>query len=120
MSVSFNNIDSPLSRVDGPSPVRPTPEPQRGGDGASRSQGADFARDLASASTLAAPTPEVSAEVRAAARAAAHLHELGRELRFEQGDDGRLRVELRDHDGNVLRQVPTGEVFDFAAGKVTR
>lgn len=119
MSVSFDKIVSPLSRIDGPSPVRPTPEPNRSSDGASRSQGADFARDLATASTVPSPPPEVSAEVRAAARAAAHLHSLGRELRFEHGDDGRLRVELRDHDGNVLRQVPTGEVFDFAAGKVT-
>ena len=113
MSVSFDKIDSPL-------PVRPTPEPQRSGNAASRSAGADFARDLATASAVPSPPPEVSAEVRAAAHAAAHLHELGRELRFDHGDDGRLRVELRDHDGNVLRQVPTGEVFDFAAGKVTR
>lgn len=112
MSVSFDRIDSPL-------PVRPVPEPQRNAEGLGPSQGADFARDLATASAVPSPPPEVSAEVRAAARAAAHLHELGRELRFEQGDDG-LRVELRDHDGNVLRQVPTGEVFDFAAGKVTR
>ncbi len=113
MSVNFDKIDGPM-------PVRLVPDPQRRGDGASRSQGADFARDLATASAIPSPPPEVSAEVRAAARAAAHLHELGRELRFEQGDDGRLRVELRDHAGNVLRQVPTGEVFDFAAGKVTR
>ena len=113
MSVSFDKIDGPL-------PVRLVSEPQRNGNGASRSAGADFARDLATASTVPSPPPEVSAEVRAAARAAARLHELGRELRFEQGDDGRLRVELRDHDGNVLRQVPTSEVFDFAAGKVTR
>ncbi|MBS1862452.1 MAG: hypothetical protein JSS68_12155 [Actinobacteria bacterium] len=112
MSVSFDKIDSPL-------PVRLVPDPPRGGNGASRSQGADFARDLATASAAPSPPPEVSEEVRAAARAAARLHELGRELRFEQGDDGRLRVELRDHEGNVLRQVPTDGVFDFAAGKVT-
>jgi hypothetical protein len=113
MSVNFNKID-------GPWPVRPVPEPHRDGNGAAGVKGADFARDLSVASALPSPPPEVSAEVRAAARAAAPLHELGRELRFDQGDDGRLRVELRDHAGNVLRQVPTGEVFDFAAGKVTR
>lgn len=112
MSVSFDKID-------GPPPVRTVPEPHRNGNGAPRPRGADFARDLASASALPSPPPEVSAEVQDAARAATRLHELGRELRFEQGDDGRLRVELRDHDGNVLRQVPTPEVFDFAAGKVT-
>jgi hypothetical protein len=114
MSVSFNKID-------GPWPVRPVPEPPRNGNGngAHGAKGADFARDLSVASALPSPPPEVSAEVQGAARAAARLHELGRELRFEQGDDGRLRVELRDHDGNVLRQVPTAEIFDFAEGKVT-
>jgi hypothetical protein len=112
MSVSFDKIDGPL-------PVRPVPEPPRDGNGAHGATGADFARDLRVASALPSPPPEVSAEVQGAARAAARLHELGRELRFEQGDDGRLRVELRDHDGNVLRQVPTAEIFDFAAGKVT-
>ncbi|MBS1894315.1 MAG: hypothetical protein JST59_23695 [Actinobacteria bacterium] len=111
MSVNFDKIDGPL-------PVRPMPEPQRNGNGATGANG-DFARDLSVASATPSPPPEVSAEVQSAARAAARLHELGRELRFEQGDDGRLRVELRDHDGNVLRQVPTTEIFDFAAGRVT-
>jgi hypothetical protein len=114
MSVNFNKID-------GPWPVGPMPEPHRNGNGngAGAAKGADFARDLNVASSLSSPPPEVSAEVQGAARAAARLHELGRELRFDHGDDGRLRVELRDHDGNVLRQVPTAEVFDFAEGKVT-
>jgi hypothetical protein len=111
MSVSFDKID-------GPWPVRPVPEPHRNGNGANGAKGADFARDLKVASALPSPPPEVSAEVQGAARAAARLHELGRELRFEHGEDG-LRVELRDHDGNLLRQVPTTELFDFAEGKVT-
>lgn len=115
MSVSFNKIDGPL-------PVGPMPEPHRNGNGANGTggaKGADFARDLSAASAVPSPPPEVSAEVQSAAHAAARLHELGRELRFAHGDDGRLRVELRDHDGNVLRQVPTAEIFDFAAGRVT-
>jgi hypothetical protein len=112
MSVNFDKID-------GPWPVRPVPEPHRNGNGAGPAEGVDFARDLKLASAVPTPPPEVSAEVQGAARAAARLHELGRELRFDHGDDGRLRVELRDHDGNVLRQVPTPEIFDFAEGKVT-
>jgi hypothetical protein len=112
MSVNFNKID-------GPWPVGPVAEPRRNGHGAQGAKGADFARDLSVASAVSSPPPEVGAEVQDAARAAAHLHELGRELRFDQGDDGRLRIELRDHDGNVLRQVPTAEIFDFAEGKVT-
>jgi hypothetical protein len=111
MSVSF-------SKIDGPWPVGPVPEPQRQGNGTLGPKGGDFARDLASATTVPSPPPEVSAEVQDAARAAARLHELGRELRFDRGEDGGLRVELRDHDGNVLRQVPTAEIFDFAEGKV--
>lgn len=112
MSVCFDKID-------GPWPVRAVPEPRCDGNAVRGPEGADFARNLASASAQASPPPEVSAEVQDAARAAARLHELGRELRFDHGDDGRLRVELRDHDGNVLRQVPTPEIFGFAAGKVT-
>jgi hypothetical protein len=112
MSVNFDKID-------GPWPVRPMPEPHRNRNGVDGAKGADFARDLSVASAIPTPPPEVSAEVQGAARAAARLHELGRELRFEHGDDGRLRVELRDHDGNILRQVPTAEIFDFAEGKVT-
>lgn len=107
MSLSF-------SKIDGLGPVR-RPEPPH--DPARGAPGADFAGDLAAA--IPSPPPAVSAEVRDAARAAARLHELGRELRFEQGDDGRLRVELRDRDGTLLRQVPSPEIFDFAAGRVT-
>jgi hypothetical protein len=112
MSVSF-------SKIDGPWPVGPVPDPQRKSNGAHDPQGGGFARDLAGATAISSPPHEVTTEVQDAARAATRLHELGRELRFEQGEDGRLRVELRDHDGNVLRQVPTAEIFDFAAGKVT-
>jgi hypothetical protein len=80
----------------------------------------DFASSLTSASaTISSPPPEVSAEVRAAAAAAANLVEEGRELHFDHDEDGRLRVTLKDTQGNALRTVPTAEVFDFAAGKVT-
>ena len=65
-------------------------------------------------------TASFDAGVRDAARAATRLHELGRELRFDHGDDGRLKVELHDSvSGESIRSVPTAEVFDFAEGKVT-
>lgn len=64
------------------------------------------------------PPPEVRAEVQAALRAADRLQGLGRQLRFEPDEaTGRVRIEVRDLDGNVLRQVPAGEVFDFADGR---
>ncbi|MFT3865989.1 MAG: hypothetical protein QM729_17115 [Solirubrobacterales bacterium] len=108
-----------ISRVDGPWPVRPVSDPQR--DETRGTAAGDFASDLAQASSTAtsSPPPEVSAEVREAADAAASLLEEGRELRFDQDDEGRLRVQLQDRQGNVLRQVPTSEIFDFAEGKVT-
>jgi hypothetical protein len=106
-----------ISRIDGPLPVRAVPDPPRkDARGAGK---ADFAGDLAEASAAPTPPPEVSAEVREAAAAAAGLLEQGRELRFDHDADGRLRVQLQDRQGNVLRSVPPTEIFDFAEGKVT-
>ncbi len=102
------------------------PEPPRGAHPEQRTRGAgdaSFAERMEAAraaTTLAEPPPEVRAEVQAAARCADQLHKLGRQLRFEQDDEsGRIRIEVRDLDGNVLRRVPPSEVFDFATGKAT-
>jgi len=77
-----------------------------------------FAEHIEVASGANQPPPEVRAEVQAAARAADHLHEMGRQLRFERDEEsGHIRIEVRDLDGNVLRRVPPGEVFDFATGR---
>ena len=63
------------------------------------------------------PPPEVQAEVRAALRAADRLHDLGRRLSFSHDESsGRIGIEIRDLDGKLLREVPVGEVFEFAAG----
>jgi hypothetical protein len=110
MTISFSRVESYGHLRAVPDPA-PSSGPKAGGD---------FAADLASAAgAVASPPPEVSAEVRDAARAATRLHELGRELRFDRADDGRIKVELRETGGQVLRSVPTTEVFDFAEGKVT-
>ena len=113
MTISFSRVESfgHLRAVPDP---RPDNAPKQG------EKIPSFAAAMASAAgAVASPPPEVSAEVRDAARAAARLHELGRELRFDHGVDGRLKVELRDTEGNTLRSVPTAEIFDFAEGKVT-
>src|SRR6201992_2696854 len=110
MTISF-------SRVESYGHLRAVPDPA---PGHAPRPGGDFPADRAPpAGAVASPPPEVSAEVRDAALAATRLHELGRELRFDHGEDGRVKVELRDHDGNTLRSVPTAEIFDFAEGKVT-
>lgn len=65
----------------------------------------------------ASPPPEVLDAVDAAGRVARELHEQGRELRFLPAQDGgRLRVEVRDLDGNVLRTIPPSELLDIATG----
>ncbi len=91
-------------------PLGPQPTPR-----ASRN---DFAGQLGPALEGSGPPPEVQAEVKAAARAATRMHELGRQLRFDRDrDSGQIVIEVRDLDGNVLRRVPPSEVFDFANGK---
>jgi hypothetical protein len=106
-----------INRVDGPLPVHPVSEPAR--KDTRGAENGDFASSLSSATAASSPPPEVSAEVQEAAAAAANLLAEGRELRFDHDQDGHLRVQLQDTQGNALRSVPTSEIFDFAEGKVT-
>jgi hypothetical protein len=67
----------------------------------------------------ASPPPEVLDAIDAAGRVARELHETGRELRFTpppEGSDGRVRVDVCDLDGNVLRTIPPSELLDVATG----
>jgi flagellar protein FlaG len=108
MSVSFPKVGAGES-------VRKPPESKPRGAAAG-----GFARDLAVTGAGDAPPPAVAAEVRAAATAASRLHELGRELRFDHDEaSGRVRIELRDREGNLLRRVPAAEAFEFSQGRVS-
>lgn len=112
MSASFPIVGGGAGPVRGLAPEQRTPAAESG----------SFVQRLeASKAMIAADVPaEVRDEVQAAARCADQLHRLGRQLRFEQDDaSGRIRIEVRDLDGNVLRTVPPAELFDFASGKVT-
>jgi hypothetical protein len=64
----------------------------------------------------ASPPDSVLEEMFAAARAADQLHEQGRELHFQTVGDGRVVVQVRDLDGNVIRTIPAGKALDVAAG----
>lgn len=114
MSASFPIVGG------GPEPLREAPREQKTekapeGSFAQRMEAAHESVEIRSE-----PPPEVRAEVQAAARCADQLHRMGRQLRFEKDDEsGRIRIEVQDLDGNVLRRVPPTEVFDFASGKVT-
>ena len=64
----------------------------------------------------ASPPDSVLEEMFAASRVADTLHEQGRELHFEPTGNGRVVVEVRDIDGNVIRTIPAGKALDVAAG----
>jgi hypothetical protein len=64
----------------------------------------------------ASPPPDVIHEMLAAQRAVEDMHRRGRELHFEMAS-GRLRIELRDLDGNVLKQIPASTALEIASGR---
>ena len=64
----------------------------------------------------ASPPDAVLEEMWAASRVAQHLHEQARELHFQTVGDGRVMVQVRDLDGNVIRTIPPGKALDIAAG----
>jgi hypothetical protein len=80
----------------------------------------DFGRALDAAvnvSTLpASPPPAVLEDMHVAARVAEELHEQKRELHFEVTRSGRVAVQVRDLDGNVIRTIPAAKALDIAGG----
>ena len=81
--------------------------------------GADDTLAVSSGDVPASPPPEVLEAMDAAGRVARELHATGRELRFvppSDGAGGRVRMEVRDLDGNVLREIPPTELLDVATG----
>lgn len=91
------------------SPPRNAPAPQ-----------ADFGASLDAAvnvSTLpASPPPAVLEDVHAAARVYQELRANQRELHFEVTDGGRVAVQVRDLDGNVIRTIPAAHALEVASG----
>lgn len=64
----------------------------------------------------ASPPDSVLAEMATAAEAADKLHAQARELHFETVGNGRVVVQVRDLDGNVIRTIPAVKALDVAAG----
>jgi hypothetical protein len=114
------NVGLDVAPIGAPGYGTPAQRAPRG----ARVDAADGARDAAEISSEeipASPPPEVLDAIDAAGRVARELHAEGRELRFvpasERGeDDGHVRVEVRDLDGNVLRTLPPSELLDVATG----
>lgn len=95
------------------------PERAPRGSRAAGSGRADDTLAVSSGDIPASPPPEVLEAMDAAGRVARELHATGRELRFvppEGGAGGRVRVEVRDLDGHVLREIPPSELLDVATG----
>jgi FlaG protein len=73
--------------------------------------------DTVELSLPASPPPEVLDEVDAAAERAEALAAANRELHFRIDDEsGRVVVEVRDFDGNVIRTIPPSEALEIMAG----
>ena len=81
--------------------------------------GFDAALDSAvNVSTLpASPPPAVLEDMHAAARVFEELRSQKRELHFETTDNGRVVVQVRDLDGNVIRTIPPAKALDVAMGE---
>jgi hypothetical protein len=81
---------------------------------------ADFSAALDTAvnvSTLpASPPPAVLEDMHAAARVAEQLRAQKRELHFETTGNGRVIVQVRDLDGNVIRTIPPARALEIASG----
>jgi hypothetical protein len=73
--------------------------------------------DVATIGVPASPPPDVLREVEAAGRRAAELAAQQRELHFEKDPaSGRIVVQVRDLDGNVLRTIPPSKALAVMAG----
>jgi flagellar protein FlaG len=74
-------------------------------------------QDAAVLSLAAAPPTEVLDAIGAAAERAAELRADNRELHFHKDQEsGRVIVEVRDLEGNVIRTIPPSHALNIMAG----
>jgi hypothetical protein len=109
-------------------PIQPAALPRR----AAQAPAADFSATLAAASAPApaapagdiavislppSPPPELLDEVAAARDRAAELAASNRELHFSKDEStGRVIVQVRDLEGNVIRTIPPSEALAVLSG----
>ncbi len=96
-------------------------QPQRAAPGAAAS-GARFSDTLrttvagAQVDTIpVSPPPALREEMMAAQKAFDEMYERGRQLHFEM-QDGKLRIQLQDLSGKVLREIPASKALEIAGG----
>ena len=96
--------------------VNPAPVPSRPPRSAA-SQGAAASPAVTLDLSVGSPPPNVFEEMEAAAQRVDELRALGRELHFQPNHpSGRIIIEVRDLDGNVIRTVPPAEALEIALG----
>ena len=108
-------MDFNLPPVSGIDPTAHTPR----SPGSARSGGFDAKLKAASVTVEtipASPPPDLLEEMQEAARVADKLRSMQRELHFEPQPNGRVIVQVRDLDGNVIRTIPPSQALDIAAG----
>jgi hypothetical protein len=106
-------------------PIQPAAVPRR----AAQAPAADFSATLAATGASApagdvavislppSPPPEVLDEVAIARDRAAELAAANRELHFSMDESsGRVIVQVRDLEGNVIRTIPPSEALGVMAG----
>jgi flagellar protein FlaG len=111
MSFDLNAID-PL-RTARLAPERPPARPAAptGGFAAALTAGVDRVDAIPTS-----PPAEVIVEMRAAQRAIEDMHSRGRQLHFAM-DGSRVRIEVQDLDGNVLKEIPPSRALEVATGR---
>ncbi len=97
--------------------VEPTAPPPR----SEPAQAAGFRAQLDAAvnvSTLpASPPPSALEDMHKAAEVWQELRAQKRELHFECTGNGRVIVQVRDLDGNVIRTIPPAKALEVASGE---
>ena len=107
----------PISPPQGSRPVQRTAAPSTGFSLELARAGVAAPVDSAQLSLPAYPPREVQDEVDRAAERAAELASRNRELHFRVDDrTGRVVVEVRDFEGNVIRTIPPSEALEIMAG----
>jgi hypothetical protein len=74
-------------------------------------------RLLASQSGSGTPPPEVLDQIAAAGRISREMRESGHELRFSEGQGGRVTVELFQREGTPMKSMLISEALELAVGK---
>jgi FlaG protein len=107
----------PISPLQGSRPAQRTAAPSTGFSLELARAGVASPVDSAQLSLPAYPPREVQDEVDRAAERAAELASRNRELHFSVDEEtGRVVVQVRDLEGNVIRTIPPSEALDVMAG----